>query len=518
MALGPVGALLAAHVAGVRNRLRREVGRNGVWLSTAAVVFFVSTSIGPLLLGLGVVGYFVGRELPKPWAATLLGAIASSLSLFGGIVGGTLGGTRQLTWESYRTFPLSRWHLLAAELLAGLGDMVPFLMTLALLVFEGAVAMAHPVVAPFGLLLVVEGSLFVLVLQLLIGGLAAAVVRRAQRAVGALFVLSFIGAVLAQQSARIDLDALQAMLMRLVDVLPPGFASLGLADATRGHPGLALARHLYPVSLLAALIAIVGWMLGRDMTHEPTPEEGPAGGRRWRFSSPAGGVAELYLRQLLDSSMGRAGLLMPLFTVFVVRGPLATVMGQSAWVVPASYAYTAMSAMSVQTSFFGLDGHGIKALLTLPIRADELLAGKVWALAVYQTIQMVMLTLLLGLIHRPAWGELAGGLLMSVAAFGLLVTVGQFFSSWMPRPVSRQAMQKSGAPLPLAAASLASWGLVSGALSALQVTVLRTAPDRIVPVMALVAAASLGVLRLTRGPAARYLDASRERIADRIGG
>lgn len=516
MALGPVRALLGAHAASVRNRWRREVNRNGAVLSVLALILFLATSIGPLLVGLALGGYVLGRLLPDPIAALTLGALGTALSLFGGAVGGTLGGTRQLSWESYRTFPLSRWHLLAAELIAGVGDLVPGLISLALLILHGGLAVARPHLTPLVALLAAEGIGLMLALQLIVGGAAAALVRRASTAAGALLAIGALGLIGARNNVSFDPAALGHRLLLAMEATPLGFASRGLVEAQHGRWGSALARHLYPLALLVALVALAGWILGRDL--ERDRQQSPVGpsGWRWRFHIPTAGVAELHLKQLLASSVGRAGLVMPLVTVVLVRGPLAMIAGDASWVIPASYAYTAIAAMSLQTSLFGLDGHGIKALLTLPVRADELLAGKVWALGVYQGAQLALLTLLLVVVRRPPWGELLAGALMTVAASGLMLTLGQFLSCWMPRPIARQAMQKASAPLPLAALSLLCWSLISSALGALHLGLVGSRWQ--LPVMGGAAAVSLLALRLSRGPAARYLDASREEIADRIGG
>jgi len=193
-------------------------------------------------------------------------------------------------------------------------------------------------------------------------------------------------------------------------------------------------------------------------------------------------------------------------------------LGRATWIVPASYSYVALSSMHFQTSLFGLDGHGVKALFTLPLRADDLISGKVRGLLAYQTIQTAMLTALLAAFHRPGAGEIVAGVLLAVASFGAQVSLGQFTSSWMPRAIARKASQKSGVPLPLLVVSTGSWALVSAGLSATFTLLAKHAHAWLVPVTAAIAAAAMAVLLGTRSRAARYLDASRERIVERIGG
>lgn len=518
MILGPVRALLAAHATGVRNRMRREIGRNGLLLFGLGMVALLLTSVGPLLVGLALGGHRLGRALPRPLASETLGALTEALALFGGLFSGVLGGTRQLTWESYRTFPLARRHLLAAELVAGLGDMVPLLLSSGIVVLLAGVTVARPSLAPLSALLALEGVAIVLTVQLAVGGLAAALVKRVRALLVVAGALVGVGALLPFLVERAGLVAIGRALRALLAVLPLSFAARGLSEASEGRWLVALARHLYPLGVIALLVALDAWLLGRE--REQRLDAGVEGlpVRRWRFQRPAGGVAELHLQQLLASPIGRFGLAMPLITVFLVRGPLAHIVGRPAWVVPASYAYVALSAMQFQTSLFGLDGHGIKALFTLPVRADELLAGKIRGLAAYQAIQGAVLTLLLALLYRPPASALLAGALMAVAAAALQLSLGQFTSSWMPRPLARHAAQKSGVPLPLLLASSLSWMAISGALGTFHTALATRAPGALVPAMAVVAALALALLRGLRPLAARYLGDHQERILERIGG
>lgn len=515
--MSPVRALLEAHVAAVKNRMRREISRNGAWLFGALMLVVVGTSVFPALIGLAVGGFFLGKALPDPFAASIVGMLLSALGLFGGLVSGTLGGTRQLAWESYRTFPLRQRDLLVAEVVAGVGDLVPLLLSLGAFTLLGAVVAGRPAAAPVALVVGLETLLIVLLLQLVVGGLAAALVKRVRVALVGVLLLAWLGSSLPLMVERAGVVAVGEVLHRVGDAMPLTYGALGLADAARGAWLTALARQAYPLAFIGLLAALASVQLGRDLA-KGGQAGGRAGSRSFRFRDASSGVAELHFRILLDSPVGRFGLVLPLITVFLVRGPFAEMLGRTAWVVPASFSYVTLSSMHFQTSLFGLDGHGVKALFTLPLRAREILDGKIRGLLRYQAIQIGLLTLLLALFQRPSPLELAAGVFLALASFGAQVSLGQFTSSWMPRAIARRAAQKSGVPLPLLVVSSGSWVGVSFVLSSVYTQAAVRAPALLVPVMALFAVAGLAALFGTRARAARYLDASRERIIERIGG
>ncbi|HLP31121.1 MAG TPA: hypothetical protein VK150_07155, partial [Geothrix sp.] len=142
MRLSPFRALLAAHFQTAWNRSAREMGRQGVWAMGLLVGITGLLAAGPLFLGMGGLGWLLGSRLDRPFAAALLGLALALISLGGGLFGGVAGGTRQLSWEAYRGYPLKLRSLYLAELAAGIADPLPLILGVGLAGLLTGVALA----------------------------------------------------------------------------------------------------------------------------------------------------------------------------------------------------------------------------------------------------------------------------------------------------------------------------------------------------------------------------------------
>ncbi len=537
MAVARVGllrALLASHALSTRNRMARDLGRSGRWGLVVLLVFLLATAILPTLLGLGASGYALGLYLPGKVPTAMLGGLFSAVALMGGVVSGTLGGTRQLAWESYRGYPVPLRTIYVAELLAGLADIVPMLIGAALASLLVGLAIARPrlaLLAPFAW---VEAMAFVLVLQVLVGSLAASLVKRLRMALLAVAALAWVGSTIpamltpgfGTDGAHPALDPEQlAKLARFGELLRDAVALLPTGALARSYAALvsrdyatAVALHAYPIATVVALSCLAAPLLAREASQVgatgETAQRGGARERLWTFTNPVVGIAKLHLRALLDSNVGRFGLVMPLLTIFIVKGPLAHAMGRGDYLVPASFSYIALGGMQLQMSLFGLDGHGTKALFLLPISARTILAGKVMGLAAYQLAQVALLTVLLAVVQRTPSALLVAGVLLAATYFLAQVTLGQITSVWMPRAIPRRGARKAGVPLPLLAVGMGSWGALTATVGGAYSYVAKHAPGFLIPAMLATALTAFAGLALSRAQAARYLEENRERVIE----
>ncbi|HEX9082609.1 MAG TPA: hypothetical protein VF768_10040, partial [Holophagaceae bacterium] len=272
MAVSPVRALLAAHLQATWNQSTRELGRRSAWAVLLLVGLLGVLAAGPLVFGLGALGWVLGRSLARPVALVATSGLIALLSLGGGLLGGILGGTRQLAWETTRGFPLRLPGLYAAELLAGLGDLWPLAFSLGLASFLGGLGLAAPAILPLLPLVFVESVLLLLALQLLVGGLASALVKRLRLAllllalgVWGLSTLTTVrlpahgqgGSSAPNPDQIVLIQRTGRRLARVATLLPTHAEATSLLRAREGQWGLALALQAYPLGCLL-LLALLG--------------------------------------------------------------------------------------------------------------------------------------------------------------------------------------------------------------------------------------------------------------------
>lgn len=530
MAVGPTRALLIAHFQASLAQGTKEFSRQGVWALVLAVVLLGGLVALPVMAGLFFGGFFLGPRLAGPDAGTaslILGALLTALVGAGGIMGGLLGGAKKLSWERYRAFPLGRFRLLGAELVAGLGDLLTAGLALGLLAFHLGLAVGQPALLPLLPLLFLEHLLLIMLLQLFLGSLALRLAKRLRLAVGLLLGVVWLGSVLLGQATPRRNHPINprvaATLERVADrglgvlkVLPTTVAVTGLASSLEGHWGKALLGQV-PLLGLLLLVALGAIRLLEREQEALAPVAGRGRERLWSFATPPGGLARLQLRTLLSSHHGKFGFVMPVMTVVLLKGPMAMVQGQALWALPGAFAYLALFGNQFQFNQFGLDGHGVKGLFLLPVSARDLLNGKLRGYAAYQGLQALLLVALMIPLFHPQPTELLAAFALAACFFLVQSAIGSFTSSWRPRRIDRASLKNNQMPLPLVflglAVSLACVGLFGGTWALLQ----WLAPAFLLPGMLLIAALCYGAHRLLMPGAAAYLDRRREAIVDAMG-
>ena len=164
----------------------------------------------------------------------------------------------------------------------------------------------------------------------------------------------------------------------------------------------------------------------------------------------------------MASQLGRFAFLMPVMTLVLIKGPFAQFRGQSLWAVPAAFAYLSLVGNNVVLNQFGLDRHGIKTLLLLPVSARDLLKGKLLGMAAHQGLQALLLVALLAVFGGAGPAPLLAGALLLGCVFLAQSAVGQWTSVWAPRPMAMDSLKNSNMPFAVGMLSLATSGLWTG--------------------------------------------------------
>ena len=529
MAVGLVGAVLRAHLQATWNRSVRELGKSGTWAVYLVMGLALLGGAVPLF-GAGVaLGYFGAARLHLPGAKALLGGVLTAIPLLGGTVSGIMGGTKALSWESYRVYPVGLRPLFSAERRAGLGDPLPFLGGLTLAGTFLGFAAARPALAPLFLLVCAASLLAMLLLQHLIGALGAVLVKRLQLLLVVFGMLRWGASVLSALGGRTSLDrrrmpmdpeqvalakARMAKVVAALQWTPAAQSLRGLEELAEGRWRPGLARQVLPF----ALLGLLGWGSARVLRWESGSEtlkvQAAPGAREklWTFATPARGVARLTWQNLAGSHLGRFGFLIPLMTVVILRGPLSTFTGSGYWALPSAFAYLALTSGQMQFNQFGLDGHGVKALLLLPLSPRDLLRGKLLGLALYQGLQAALLVLLLAFFLRPGVLEILAGLCLAGCFFLVQVLVGHWTSVWLPRSLPRDSLKNNGMPLLMVAISLGTTLANSLVFGGTWAVCLWIAPGALLPVMALLFGLCLWIYATLLPSAADFLERHRERL------
>ncbi len=525
MAVSPFRALAVVHVQGTWNRLRKQFSDAWLGLLLTILAIITLTTVLPVLAGLGLLGWYVGRELAAVDAGRAIGLAAAAftgMTVIAGFVGGVTSGSRQLPWETLRAFPVGDRALFGAELFAGAGEAITLVELLGLLSACVGLCLGAPIGTPWFLVLGVAHALALLALQQLAGSVAQRLSRRLKAMLVFLPIVAVATSTLLPLLERRATHDDVATWLDRVGALTAWLPARQLLEATRGlvqgEPDV--------VALLAALaaqgamVAVTGAAAFLFVSRErpvtlDTDTSQPA--RLWSFRRPASGIARLQWESLMQSLPGRFGLVIPLVTIILVRGPLAELVSGHGSTAQVSFGYAALAAANLLFNQFGLDRHGVKVLLLLPIEPMDLLRGKLWGFAAWHALQALLLLGLLVLTGRHPVPELASGLLVYACVFLLFVIVGQFASLWQPRPLRKNGMRASQPPLSVGLLIVGTmlgggvmlFGLVFGARA--------LAPSLEVPALALLA----GALALVLVPAMRfnahYLERSRERLVEVLG-
>lgn len=525
MAVSPFRALAVVHLQSTWNRLRRQMGPRGIWALLLLLAFIGVASILPMFVGLGGLGYLVGQNLGEPEAERIVSMAAfgfTLLTLFAGLVGGISSGSRQLPWETLRVFPVRNTTLFGAELFAGAGEGITLVELGALAVVCLGLCLGAPLASPLFVLLLVTHSLALLSLQQLAGSIAQRLSRRLRA------MLIFLPV------AAITLPSLLPMLVKRTDRASFETWSDRLASITRWLPARAVleaARELVtgqltgaslawatlgPIILVAVIVVVAYQFVSRERPLALDSKSGPAP-KRWTFDQQSWGIARLTWESLSQSLPGRFGLVMPLITIVLIRGPLAEVLPGRGWTAPIAFGYAALAGTNLLFNQFGLDRHGVKVLFLLPLEPMALLRGKLLGFAAWQGVQAGLLLVLLALTGHRDVIELLVGLMLYACVFLILAMVGQFSSIWQPRPLRKNGLRASQPPLIVVMLMFGTLLTAGGLLYGITFGVRTFLPGWELPVLLVIGAGLLGMVFPVLAFNALFLERNREKLVEVLG-
>jgi hypothetical protein len=314
-----------------------------------------------------------------------------------------------------------------------------------------------------------------------------------------------------------DLKRIGSSLLPWLEGFPTFAAARALRLASMGD-GVAASEAELPMIVVTALLGMTTYLLLR---REASPlhvsnDSAWALPSRWRASGRTMAMARLHLHHLLSSLQGRFGLVIPLITVVLVKGPLANATAGARWVLPGAVTYLAITAGQLQFNQFGHDGQGVKTLLLLPITMRQILLGKALAMATYCAAQYVILFLLLGWMMHPSMGEILASGLLAACLLVAHIAQGHWISAILPRPVPFHRIQGGGLqaahlfPLILGGLNATAFGGAYGAL-------LTWAPRALVPAMAAGLVLVLFAYRAALPRAASFVTSRRENLVEVLG-
>ncbi len=490
--------------------MRIDVGEAGRMVYAFVAVLWILVIVLPAMLIAGRVGFAIGTSLPNPRFATLLGGGFAFLI----VLAGSVGRRRQLDWEVARTFPVRLRTLFLAELAASAVDLLPALFALLSAALLGGIGIAQP--ALMALLpvpwLVAIGSL--LCLRHLLGNIIASVRNGLKVALwtacigtALLFGVSEFGTLLSMTW------------FRLLAVLPSTQAFEGLNDAASGHWVAAICRQVYPLLFLGLLFMAAARSLEREAPLESDDRHPGRPPRLWTFRSPAAGVARLHAISLRSSALGIISMITPLFSVLIIRTLLQATNGDALWLVPITLSWLGVINMEMLLNQFGLDAGNVRALLVLPIRTVDLLAGKGIALAGYLSLQVLPLVVMVLLVRTVGVVDLIAALGLAACQFLLQLAVGHWTSVRLPWPIPRSVLKSTTRPrLAIVFVGMAVTAISGSGVAAAYLFLHQAAHGVVLSVTAgLLAIALLVYWRIVLPMSARYLDRHRELLVQFLG-
>jgi len=506
--------------------MQREMGRQGAWaLGLAMLVLSVFVAL-PLLLGSGIGGFALGRNLDTPAVPLVYGAIHTLLVVLGGALGGLLGRSQGVAQEGLRLFPIRPRTLFAANLAAGLGSLLPAVFTVILAGLHLGASLARPLAAPLFLLLFLAQALALLLLQALVGSLAESLARRLRVMLFLLGFLLWLGSLLPNFAMRnghrpnlnAQMEALAGPLRLLAEALPATQAFQGVASLLAGHAA-GLMRLAGPLLLLALLALLSLQRIRREaQAPEAATPTSSRDRRLWSFRTPVAGLARLHWQSMVGSPLGRFAFLVPVIAVVLVKGPLGRIPNPHLWALPAAVYYLNLTALQLQYNQFGLEGGGIKALMLLPLEGTALLEGRTWALLAHHGLQLLILTGLMAFVVPLRPGPVVASLAFGFLLFLGNTALGHLLSVRYPRPIARKGMKNSALPMVSTLSSM-GFGMVSaGLLGGLYALLAWGAPMLLAPVfLALALLAAWSYRRWILPAAGRFLEAHREDLMQALG-
>lgn len=524
-ASSPFRALAVVHLQSTWNRLRKQMGTKGLIAFIIFMGAIAVTSLLPMLIGLGAVGFFVGAQLgdKDPERAIALAAFGFTLlTLFAGLLGGISSGSRQLPWETLRVFPVRDSTLFGAELFAGAGEAITLVELTALGVACLGASLGAPIAAPLFLLLFVTHALALLSLQQLAGSIA----QRLSRRLRAMLIFLPVAAItlpsllplIAKRTDRASFETWSDRLGAVTRWLPARAVLEAARDLVKGQLGGAslLWATVAPVLLVTIIVVVAYEFVSRERPLTQDSHSGPPA-KLWSFRAQSWGIARLTWESLSQSLPGRFGLVMPLITIVLIRGPLAELIPGRGWTAPIAFGYAALAGTNLLFNQFGLDRHGVKVLLLLPVEPQALLRGKLLGFAAWQGLQAGLLAGLLALTGHRDVKELLVGVMLYACVFLILAMVGQFASIWQPRPLRKNGLRASQPPLVVVMLMFGTLLTSGGLLYGVTFGVRMFAPGWELPVLLAIGLLLFGLVFPVLAFNALFLERNREKLVEVLG-
>ncbi len=527
MAVSRARALAEAHLSASWNWVWQRTGATGLATLSVAVALVATFVFVPTLTLSGVFGFSVGRALRSGYTprsttglAFELAAIAmTTLSFLGGLSG--LAGGAGVPSARLQLFPVGRSWLFCADVCASALRFGPLLLIGVMTMGVAGACVAAPAASPMLLWALVTHVVALLAAQrVLVSLMQRASSLKTETLTAALALMTTTLIVFTSNVSWFTFE-------RLTCWMPARWALGGASALARGRwTWGALAPGVFGGLALAVGLFALAWQLGggERAWGGATPRRPE---RLWSFRSPLTGVARLQWVSLVGSLHGRISLMTSVIAVALIQvalliqgeRPLPLIgeaLDTSTW-LGVAYGYVAFGSGSLYVNQFGLDGHGVKALLLLPIEATELLCGKLLGCAAWFCLQASLLTTLLAVLVRPPAHVLALGLLQFTWTFLLMSMMGQSLSIMAPRSLVRSGARAAGTGLletvgiscGLGAAYLAVWG-VRGAARAI-------GPAWELPALALGTLALIALAQLVTRLNARLLNRRRQAILEMMG-
>ena len=525
MAVSPFRALAVAHVHSTWNRLRKQTGSTGLVVFLLFLAFLGVASIMPLLVGLGSLGYLAGAQLGEKDATRIAGVtslVFTLLTVIAGLLSGLSSGSRQLPWETLKVFPVRDRTLFGAELFAGAGEAITAVELLALLCAGVGLSIGAPIAAPLFAVLFVTHAIALLSLQQLSGSIAQRLTRRLKAMlivlpVAAIALPSLVPAIL-KRTENTDVGSLGDRVAVWTRWLPAravldGARGLVTGEATAASLSWAA---LAPLVTMMVIVVVAYQLVSRERPQLLDTDTGPAM-KRWTFQSQTWGIARLTWEALSQSLPGRFGLMMPLITIVLIRGPVAELGALRGWTAPVAFGYAALAGTNLLFNQFGLDRHGVKVLFLLPLEPLSLLRGKMIGFAGWQGLQAGLLLVLLVLTGHRDPVELLVGLLLYACVFLILAMVGQFSSIWQPRPLRKNGMRASQPPLLVVLLMFGTLLTAGGLLYGVTFGVRTFFPGWELPVLLVIGLVLVAMLFPVLAFNALFLERTREKLVEVLG-
>ncbi len=525
MAVSAFRALAAAHFQGSISQTRRQFGTTGFWVLVILAVLLVVFGLLPLLPIAFGVGFFTGRGLSSPkseWVASIGAVVSTAIVVFGGLINGISGSTRQLPWETLKAFPIGRRTLFITEFLASTLDVLTGMTVLLFGLATLGLSVGSPRAAPFFFILGSTHCISLLAAQHLIGGLFQRLTKSAKALLIVLpfvaFAMSVLPAALFKDTSRQRGTAVLEQLATLGHWAPAGRLFQSALHAINGHLTL---DDVYSVllNMLLAMLALVlaYWFVVTE--RPPETIDTSSGSRRlWSFRHPVFGVARLQFQMLMKSTAGQFGFFVPVATIILIRGPLSRVFADSSFATPAAFAYAALAGTNLLFNQFGLDRHGVKVLLLLPLSSETLLKGKWLGFAGWQATQLALLVVLSVLSGQRAVQPLLLGAMVYLLVFLIESIIGQFSSIWQPRPIQASGMRGARPPLLVSLVVLATVSGTGGLIASVLLLTGWLAPGFESLFFALLLLPLSGILLSAFKVSALLLDRNREKLGETLAG